>query len=108
MKFLELLFVSVANALVIRQVGSAVTAVTCSAPGVPGTGTPTAIPIITQCNRPGVFSFTFDDGPSAFTPELLDILKTNNVPATFFVNAFNTVGDILLEPYPTILKRMQA
>lgn len=30
-------------------------------------------------------ALTFDDGPSAFTPELLEILAQNNVRATFFV-----------------------
>ena len=28
---------------------------------------------------------TFDDGPSQYTPKLLEILHKNNVPATFFV-----------------------
>ena len=28
---------------------------------------------------------TFDDGPSMVTPEVLDILKKNNIHATFFV-----------------------
>ncbi len=33
---------------------------------------------------------TFDDGPSAYTGELLDVLKKYNVKATFFVTAQNT------------------
>ncbi len=32
-----------------------------------------------------VIALTFDDGPGAHTPRLLDILKNNNVRATFFV-----------------------
>ena len=32
-----------------------------------------------------VIYLTFDDGPSGYTPQLLDILKKYNVPATFFV-----------------------
>ena len=28
---------------------------------------------------------TFDDGPSKYTPEILDILKQKNVKATFFI-----------------------
>lgn len=33
-----------------------------------------------------VIALTFDDGPSAqYTPEVLDILKKNNIKATFFV-----------------------
>lgn len=30
-------------------------------------------------------ALTFDDGPSAFTPELLDVLAEHNIKATFFV-----------------------
>lgn len=33
----------------------------------------------------GVIYLTFDDGPSIYTPHLLDILKKHNVKATFFV-----------------------
>ena len=44
--------------------------------------------------------FTFDDGPDPiYTPQLLDILKENNVKATFFV-----VGD-QVSKYPDIVKR---
>jgi len=32
-----------------------------------------------------VVALTFDDGPSALTPELLEILKKNKIKATFFV-----------------------
>jgi peptidoglycan/xylan/chitin deacetylase (PgdA/CDA1 family) len=32
---------------------------------------------------------TFDDGPSEFTPRLLDLLKENGVPATFFISFLN-------------------
>lgn len=33
----------------------------------------------------GVIYLTFDDGPSDVTPEILDILKENNVKVTFFI-----------------------
>ena len=33
----------------------------------------------------GVIYLTFDDGPSSYTPKLLDILAKHNVKATFFV-----------------------
>ena len=33
----------------------------------------------------GVICLTFDDGPSSVTPEVLDVLKENNVKATFFI-----------------------
>lgn len=43
---------------------------------------------------------TFDDGPSKdITPQILDILKANEVPATFFVLGAR------VELYPQILKR---
>jgi peptidoglycan-N-acetylglucosamine deacetylase len=45
-------------------------------------------------------ALTFDDGPHpAFTPKLLDILKENNVKATFFL-----VGE-MAEKYPDLVKR---
>lgn len=42
-------------------------------------------------------ALTFDDGPSAFTDELLDVLAENDVRATFFVlgNRVRTRGDVL-------------
>lgn len=33
----------------------------------------------------GVIYLTFDDGPSDITPEILDILKENDIKATFFI-----------------------
>lgn len=39
---------------------------------------------ITKCG-PGQWALTFDDGPSPFTPTLLQTLKTANVSATFYV-----------------------
>lgn len=45
-------------------------------------------------------ALTFDDGPDPrFTPQILDILKKNNIKATFFVVGENC------EAYPDILKR---
>ena len=43
---------------------------------------------------------TFDDGPSSVTPQILDILKQENIKATFFVLGSN------VEKYPETLKRM--
>ncbi|MGR6342060.1 polysaccharide deacetylase family protein [Priestia megaterium] len=46
-------------------------------------------------------AFTFDDGPNPiYTPILLDLLKENNVKATFFV-----VGT-KVEKYPELIQRM--
>jgi peptidoglycan-N-acetylglucosamine deacetylase len=47
-------------------------------------------------------SLTFDDGPSPFTNQILDILGTYNIKATFFV-----VGEAA-KNYPDIIKRMKA
>jgi peptidoglycan-N-acetylglucosamine deacetylase len=47
-----------------------------------------------------VIALTFDDGPSAlYTPQILDILKKNNVHATFFVIGQN------VEKFPAVVKR---
>ncbi|MDN5302958.1 MAG: peptidoglycan-N-acetylglucosamine deacetylase [Thermoanaerobacteraceae bacterium] len=46
-------------------------------------------------------ALTFDDGPDpVYTPEILDILKEKNVPATFFLIGKN------VEAYPDIAKRI--
>lgn len=48
-------------------------------------------------------AFTFDDGPNRiFTPQLLDLLKANDIKATFFV-----VGS-KAEKYPELIARMHA
>jgi peptidoglycan/xylan/chitin deacetylase (PgdA/CDA1 family) len=52
-----------------------------------------------------MFALTYDDGPSNYTSDLLDILDANDVKATFFVNAFN-YQDITQEPAKGIVKRM--
>jgi peptidoglycan/xylan/chitin deacetylase (PgdA/CDA1 family) len=55
---------------------------------------------------------SFDDGPSEFTGEILDILRDNNVPATFFINSFVRTGSNgdpyknALMAYTTTLRRM--
>lgn len=46
-----------------------------------------------------VIYLTFDDGPSVMTPGFLDVLKENNVQATFCV-----IGERVLS-YPDIIKR---
>ncbi len=47
-------------------------------------------------------ALTFDDGPSRYTPEILAILKENNIPATFFVMGKQA------ERYPEIIKQIAA
>lgn len=43
------------------------------------------VPSSVDCSQQPCVALTFDDGPSVYTPELLDILKKENVKATFFV-----------------------
>jgi peptidoglycan/xylan/chitin deacetylase (PgdA/CDA1 family) len=38
---------------------------------------------------PSTIYFSFDDGPTDFTPQLLDILKEEGVHATFFLNSYD-------------------
>ncbi|GLG00202.1 polysaccharide deacetylase familiy protein [Alicyclobacillus hesperidum subsp. aegles] len=54
-------------------------------------------------NKPGKVALTFDDGPHPeYTPQLLDVLKSCGVRATFFV-----IVDHALK-YPEIVERMKA
>lgn len=64
-------------------------------------------PQIYGCNVAGTIAITFDDGPSKYTNQLLDILAQNGVKATFFVNGdnFDKIQDA---PYPDIVRRMVA
>ncbi|HYL74221.1 MAG TPA: glycosyltransferase [Bryobacteraceae bacterium] len=44
-------------------------------------------------------AITFDDGPSQYTSQVLDVLKQKQVPATFFVIGLNA------EQYPSMIQR---
>ncbi|KAG9320931.1 hypothetical protein KVV02_000708 [Mortierella alpina] len=54
---------------------------------------------LTACSAPNTWGLTYDDGPSQFTPALLDFLKTNKVSASFFLIGSNVIQ------YPDIVKR---
>ncbi|HWW63587.1 MAG TPA: glycosyltransferase [Sphingomonadaceae bacterium] len=44
--------------------------------------------------RPGLVALTFDDGPDpVWTPKILDILKAEHVPATFFIIGENALTE---------------
>ncbi|MBX9587175.1 MAG: polysaccharide deacetylase family protein [Gammaproteobacteria bacterium] len=59
--------------------------------------------VVQTVAQPGTVALTFDDGPSPiYTPQILDILKKNNIKATFFV-----VGP-LAKQFPQLLDRMVA
>jgi peptidoglycan/xylan/chitin deacetylase (PgdA/CDA1 family) len=45
--------------------------------------------VITSCTVSGTVALTFDDGPFVYTEQLLDILQSNGVHATFFQNGQN-------------------
>ncbi|ORX94989.1 glycoside hydrolase/deacetylase, partial [Basidiobolus meristosporus CBS 931.73] len=52
--------------------------------------------VVKTCSKAGVFALTFDDGPSAYTPELLRVLKEKGVTATFFVLGVQVVQESLV------------
>lgn len=56
---------------------------------------------IPQDNQTKVAYLTFDDGPSQYTSQLLDTLKSNNIHATFFVVGTNVVNreDVIKREY---------
>jgi len=48
--------------------------------------------LLWRMNAPGIF-LTFDDGPhTRTTPAVLDVLKSHDVPATFFLSGCNIAG----------------
>jgi peptidoglycan/xylan/chitin deacetylase (PgdA/CDA1 family)/spore germination protein YaaH len=61
---------------------------------------PTGYVIERTGDHPGLIALTFDDGPDPkWTPRILDILKQEGVPGTFFVMGKNG------QAYPDILRR---
>jgi cellulose synthase/poly-beta-1,6-N-acetylglucosamine synthase-like glycosyltransferase/peptidoglycan/xylan/chitin deacetylase (PgdA/CDA1 family)/spore germination protein YaaH len=62
---------------------------------------PSAYVIQRSGDHPGSIALTFDDGPDPkWTAQILDILKRENVPATFFVIGKNG------QAYPDLVRRM--
>lgn len=52
-------------------------------------------------DHPGLIALTFDDGPDErWTPQILDILKSEDVPATFFIIGKNG------EAHPELVRRI--
>ena len=56
--------------------------------------------IIAQPMQENLCALSFDDGPSANTPQILDILAAHNIPATFFVLGRNA------ERHPDLVQRI--
>lgn len=60
--------------------------------------------VVNRCIVPKTVALTFDDGPFMYTSKVLDVLKTNRVKATFFVNGNNRM-DIRSPEAVALLKR---
>jgi len=66
---------------------------------------------IYTCSIPGVIALTYDDGPYAWTSQLLDTLDSYGVKATFFITANNLEKGSLDDPnlpWAALLQRMYA
>jgi Glycosyltransferases, probably involved in cell wall biogenesis len=65
------------------------------------TASPSSYVVERTGDRPGLIALTFDDGPDPqWTPAILDILKRENVPATFFIIGKNG------QAYPDLLRQI--
>lgn len=65
------------------------------------TALPTSYVIQRTGDRPGLLALTFDDGPDPrWTPAILDILKREQVPATFFIIGKNG------QSHPDLVRRI--
>ena len=65
------------------------------------TALPTPFVVQREGARQGLIALTFDDGPDPdWTPQILDVLAAEHVPATFFVVGVNGVGE------PDLLRRI--
>ena len=58
--------------------------------------------IMRQPMRENLCALTFDDGPSRHTPHILDVLRENGIPATFFMLGKN------VKLYPQYVQRIVA
>jgi peptidoglycan/xylan/chitin deacetylase (PgdA/CDA1 family) len=87
--------------------GAVAAAAVASAVGVVayGLGAPQATvlgPAVSRTGRADQVALTFDDGPSPYTPAILDELKREGVRATFFVCGENAAR------YPDLVRRIRA
>lgn len=65
-----------------------------------GTG---PLPNVQKLPASGTVALTFDDGPNpTYTPQILAVLKNNNIKATFFVVGTNA------KKYPELIKQIHA
>lgn len=64
---------------------------------------------ITSCTVKGTVALTYDDGPCQWSSDILDVLKKNNVKATFFVIGWKTCRgseDHSPAEFASIIRRM--
>ncbi|KAJ5918575.1 Glycoside hydrolase/deacetylase beta/alpha-barrel [Penicillium verhagenii] len=64
---------------------------------------------IRSCAVPGTVALTFDDGPSRYTGDLLDLLDKYEAPATFFVTGINNGKGAIDDPelpWASLISRM--
>lgn len=58
-------------------------------------------PGVYSCVKPGDVALTYDDGPAAYTNDLLDLLKKYNASATFMITGINNAkGEIDNTTFP--------
>lgn len=66
---------------------------------------------IKSCTVENTIALTFDDGPYLYTAELLDLLRSFNAKATFFITGNNLGKGRIDDPstkWPSILRRIHA
>jgi peptidoglycan/xylan/chitin deacetylase (PgdA/CDA1 family) len=63
-----------------------------------------ASPAFYTCLKPGMIALTYNEAPSHNFKDLLDILNSNDVQATFFISAHH-LNDITKEPYNSLLQQ---
>ncbi|TLD17155.1 uncharacterized protein PgNI_01281 [Pyricularia grisea] len=64
--------------------------------------------VITRCRQSKAVALTFDDGPSIYTENVLNLLRQYNAKATFFITANNGLGPLESEPWSSLVRRMMA
>ncbi|KAI6359417.1 hypothetical protein MCOR25_007072 [Pyricularia grisea] len=63
---------------------------------------------IYDCVSNGVMALTFDDGPFIYTETILDILKSYNAKATFFITGNNIHKGAIDTHWASVIQRMAA
>ncbi|KAK6843034.1 chitin deacetylase [Apiospora arundinis] len=66
---------------------------------------------IYACEKKGTVALTYDDGPSGYTNDLLDLLAKYSAKATFFMTGVNNNKgqiDDPATPFPAVIRRMHA